>query len=161
MPDTPAAFSAAAHGRSPTIGEYLELDDGVLMGTLHAWERSSDPVLASLCSRIRARALFKTIELFPETHGEPKARARTLELACDIAREAGMVPDIHVGLDIATDTPFDDTHDTLVVVYAKGEPRKPADVSFLLRRLNGEALTRVRLIVAGELRDRIREAIGA
>jgi hypothetical protein len=161
LPDTPAAFAAAAAGRVPTIGEYLELDDGVLMGTLHAWEQSLDPVLSSMCTRIRSRWLFKTIELGPETYGEPKARARALEIARDIARQEGLDPAFHVALDIASDTPFDDTHDTLVVVYAKGEPRRPAEVSFLLGRLNGEALTRVRLIVADELRDRIREAIGA
>ncbi|MBI5532767.1 MAG: HD domain-containing protein [Deltaproteobacteria bacterium] len=161
LPNTPAAFVAAAEGREPTLGEYLELDDGVLMGTLHAWESSRDDVLASICKRLRARELFKSIELVGEAQCEPKARARAWEIARDISREAGLDPDTHVGLDIATDTPFDDSKDTLVVVYSQGAARKPGDVSFLLGRLNGESLTRVRLIVPGEIRDRIQQAIGA
>lgn len=159
LPSTPAAFVSAARGHTPTMGEYLELDDGVLAATLHAWEASSDRVLAELCARIRARDLYKTIELDGDAASEPKARARALEVARSVAAEAGLHPDLHVGLDISTDTPFDDTKDNLVVVSSKGPARRPADVSFLLSRLNGEALTRVRLIVPGEIRDRIRQAL--
>lgn len=161
LPAMPAAFISAAQGRTPTMGEYLELDDGVLACTLHAWESGPDRVLAELCARIRARDLFKTIELDAEARNEPKPRARALEVARHVATEAGLDPDLNVGLDISSDTPFDDTKDNLVVVSSKGPPRRPADVSFLLSRLNGEALTRVRLIVPEHIRDRIRQALGA
>ena len=46
-----------------------------------------------------------------------------------------------------------------VVVYSHGPPRKPAEVSFLLGRLNGEALTRVRLIVPPEIRQSLLQAL--
>jgi uncharacterized protein len=159
LPSTPAAFVAAAEGRVPSIDEYLELDDGVLTGTLHAWESARDPVLATMCVRIRARSLYKTIELIGEMQSEPKARARALQVAREIAADSGLEPDVHVGLDIASDTPFDDSKDTLVVVYARTPPQRPANVSFLLRRLNGEALTRARIIVPEQLRDRIQQAV--
>lgn len=159
LPAAPPTFVAFAAGRVPSLGEYVDLDDDVLGYTLHQWESCKDATLSDLCRRLRARNLFKTIELAGEAQHEPKARARALEIARDVAQTNHMDP-AHVGLDIATDTPFDDSNDTLVVVVASGAPRRPADVSFLLGRLNGEALTRVRLIVAPELRDQIAQAIG-
>jgi uncharacterized protein len=161
LPSTPQAFVSWSAERTPTLQEYLELDDGVLTHTLHQWEAARDGPLATLCSRLRARALFKTIELVGEPQHEPKARARALEIARDAATKAGLDPDLHVGLDLATDTPFDDTNDTLLVAYKREAPKRPADVSFLLGRLNGEALTRVRLILAQELRDQVAQALGA
>jgi hypothetical protein len=46
-------------------------------------------------------------------------------------------------------------------VYAKGPARPLSDVSFLLARLAGQVMSRVRLIVAPELRDDITRALGA
>ncbi len=161
LPETPPAFVSWGAGQTPTLDQYLELDDGVLTNMLHQWESVRVPDLANLCRRLRRRALFKTIELVEEAQSEPKARARALETARDIARNAGLDPDLNVGLDVAGDTPFDDTKDTLVVAYARHAPRRPAEVSFLLGRLNGEALTRVRLIVPDELHAAIAQAIGA
>jgi HD superfamily phosphohydrolase len=156
---TPDAFLSFAAGGSVSLGDYLELDDAVLSLAMHAWESCSDPVLARLCERIRSRALYKTIELFGETALEPKRRALALEVARTVAAQAGLDPSATVGLDVTTDTPYDDDNDTLVVVLAKGAPRRPAEVSFLLGRLDGEALARVRLIVPPELRDPIAQAL--
>ena len=159
LPGTPPAIRSAAAGRTPTLEEYLELDDGVLTGTLRAWEDGPDPALADLCKRLRARRLFKTVELVDEFLTDVDARNRVIERAKDITRRAGLDPSIYLGVDAATDTPFDDENDSLVVVFAKGKPRRPADVSFLLSRLDGEALTRVRLIVAPEVRDDILQTV--
>jgi uncharacterized protein len=159
LPGTPPAIRSAAAGRTPSLEEYLELDDGVLTGTLRAWEDGPDPALADLCKRLRARRLFKTVELVDEFLTDVDARNRVIEQAKDITRRAGLDPAIYLGVDAATDTPFDDENDSLVVVFAKGKPRRPADVSFLLSRLDGEALTRVRLIVAPEVRDAILQIV--
>lgn len=155
LPDTPPAIRSAAAGRTPTLDEYLALDDGVLAATLLAWERGPDTTLADLCSRLRSRRLFKTIELVGTLRADDDPRARIVERAALITRNAGLDPKLYLGLDTASDTPFDSSNDSLVVVFAKGPPRRPTDVSFLLGRLDGEALNRVRLIVAPEVRDDI------
>lgn len=163
LPALPAAFASAASGEEPRLGEYVELDDQVLQGALHAWESVKDPLLSDLCKRMRARALFKTIELFPESadEGEAEAAARhqgALQTARDIAAQAGLDPNVYVGLDVAEDKPYADD-DSLRVLFPKGRARHPADVSFLLARLRGQTVTRVRIIFAPELRESIREAL--
>lgn len=163
LPVFPPAFQTAASGELPTLDDYLELDDGVLLGAIHAWEAAKDPLLADLCRRLRARSLFKTIEIFEARLSGPRAAdsddcRHALETARDIARAAGLDPDVYVGVDVATDTPFGDD-ESLTVVYPRGRPRRPSEVSFLLERLRGETVTRVRILFAPELRDAVREAL--
>ncbi len=154
----PTAVACAATGREVALGDYLELDDGVLVGAMHAWESARDPVLADLSRRVRARALFKTLELRDDA---PEAHDHALRTAREIAARSGLDPEAYVGLDVADDTPFDDADDPLAVVYPSGELRKPGDVSFLLGRLRGERLMRARLVFAPELRDAIVRAVDA
>ena len=148
------------------LADYLELDDGVISGAMHAWEQGPDRALGDLAARMRARALFKTLELFGE-QATAAGRAQAFEVAKDIASRAGLDPTLYVGLDVATDAPFgedapDGEHaEPLMVVFAKGPPRPLADVSFLLARLAGQVLSRVRLIFAPELREKITHALAA
>jgi HD superfamily phosphohydrolase len=155
----PAAVTSAARGDSIALGDYLELDDGVLWGAMHAWEGAKDAPLADLCRRIRARALFKTLELFGD-HATEEGRARALGTARDVARGRGWNPDLYVGVDIASDEPFGGADAPLLVVYAKGPSRPLQEVSFLLGRLVGQALSRVRLVLAPELRSPVTHALG-
>ncbi|PKN44544.1 MAG: hypothetical protein CVU63_10280 [Deltaproteobacteria bacterium HGW-Deltaproteobacteria-20] len=155
LPSTPPAIRSAAAGRTPSLEEYLGLDDGVLTAALHAWEDCRDPALSDLCKRLRSRRLFKTIELVGEMRTDEVIRRRLIDHAELATRRAGLDPAVYLGLDVATDTPFDDGNDDLVVVFSKGPPRRPVQVSFLLSRLDGEELRRERLIVAPEVRDDI------
>jgi HD superfamily phosphohydrolase len=158
---TPRAIVGAARGEAPGLGDYLDLDDAVLAVAMRSWESSSDGDLSDLCRRIRARALFKTYELFGD-QSLPEGRARALAIAREVAQRRGLNPDLYVALDVASDTPFGGGDDeSLMVVYAKGPARKLRDVSFLLARLAGETMSRVRLVVAPELRDDITRALGA
>ncbi|MCU0694683.1 MAG: HD domain-containing protein [Polyangiaceae bacterium] len=159
LPNTPRAIRAAAAGRQPSLDEYLELDDCVLTSALRAWEQAPNHTLANFCRRIRARQLYKTIELYGDVASSQQARSHALAVARDVTRSANLDPDDHVGLDSATNTPFDDQDDSLVVVFERGAPRRPADVSFLLKRLDGQPLTRVRLIVAPQVREQILYAL--
>jgi HD superfamily phosphohydrolase len=154
----PAAIASIATRRGASLEDYLELDDGVLFGAMHAWESSRDAVLSDLTRRIRSRSLFKTLELYGM---DEAARLNAFHTARDIAKRRGLQPKSYVGLDVAADTPFSDAEDPLTVVFPRGEPRKPGDVSFLLGRLRGETVTRARLIFAPELRDEIRAAVAA
>jgi len=177
LPQVPPGIAAAASGETPTLGQYLELDDHVLLGAIHAWEGAHDAILADLARRLRARALFKAVELYPEPGagdaGDAPAAATVpgagfrvpeetahaaLSTARDIARAAGLDPEIYVGLDVAEDTPYEEDT-SLLVVFPRGRPRRPAEVSFLLDRLLNATVTRTRILCAPEIRDAIREAL--
>ena len=155
----PGAVASAARGEPIALGDYLELDDGVLWGAMHAWERAADQPLADLARRVRARALFKTLELFGE-QATPDGRQRALRIAQETARSRGLDPDAYVGLDVASVEPFGGDAEPLMVVYAKGRARPLHEVSFLLARLMGQVLSRVRLILAPELRGPVTHALG-
>ena len=152
MPSTPRAIELAARGGEIPLADYLELDDALLIETMHAWEKGDDPGLADICRRIRVRHLYKTYELFGEQAAAPEA---ALDAARGIASAAGLDPDIAVGLDVARDTPFGDGAEDMMVVFAKGPPRRLGEVSFLLGRLGGHELARTRLLFAPELREAI------
>ncbi|NUO52479.1 MAG: HD domain-containing protein [Polyangiaceae bacterium] len=156
LPARVPALEAAAVSRTPTLAEYLELDDGVLLGAIHAWEDARDPVLSDLSKRLRARALFKTIELGGvESEIDPD---EALRRASEIATARGLDPISYVTLDRAGDTPYPESAD-LSVIFPDGRSRDLADVSFLLGRLKGQRLSRTRLIFAAELRDDVRRAL--
>lgn len=155
---TPRAIEVAARGEPPSLSDYLDLDDAVLSVAMRAWEDSKDAPLADVARRVRVRALFKTYELFGE-QALPDGRARALAVAEDVARAHGLDPDVYVGLDLAVDTPFGAEAEPLMVVFAKGPARPLSDVSFLLARLAGQVMSRVRLILAPELRDEIARAL--
>ena len=159
LPVLPAALASVAAGDAPSLAQYLELDDQVLLVAIHEWEGASDPILADLCRRLRARALFKTIEIFREKDGARSiAPDDALAIARDIAAAAGLDPAVYVGIDVAEDTPYADD-DSLKVMFPKGRSRLPSEVSFILDRLRNESITRVRVIFAPELREAMREAL--
>ena len=62
-------------------------------------------------------------------------------------------------LNSASTVAFDDIHDPLTVMFPGGKTRALADVSFLLGRLRGEKMSRIRLIFAPELREEIIRAL--
>jgi HD superfamily phosphohydrolase len=157
---TPRAIIDIALSGQTTLGEYLKLDDATLWVALASWCEVTDPVLRDLCQRFAARNLFKTYELFGE-QATPSARLEALEKLRDIAREAGLDPEIYVGLDAASTVAFDDAEDPLTVVFPNGKSRALSEVSFLLGRLRGERMERVRLVFAPELRERVIETMGA
>lgn len=159
LDSVPRAVASAARGEPIALDDYLELDDGVLWGAMHAWEESGDGPLADLARRIRARALFKTLELFGE-HATLAGRETALAIAREVAIARGMDPDAYVGLDVASVEPFGGSAEPLLVVYAKGPARPLHEVSFLLGRLAGQVLSRVRLILAPELRAPVTHALG-
>jgi HD superfamily phosphohydrolase len=159
LESVPPALASVARGEPIALGDYLELDDGVLWVAMHLWEGSRDRPLADLARRIRARSLFKTIELFGE-QASLEGREQALSVARDVARSRGYDPDAYVGLDLATDEPMGTLDAPLMVVYARGPARPLHEVSFLLGRLAGQVLSRVRLVLAPELRDPVTNALG-
>jgi hypothetical protein len=159
LPQTPRAIEVGANAEPIPLADYLELDDAAITVAMHAWEGAKDPVLSDLSRRVRARALFKTLELFGE-QATPAGRARALATAREVAEQRGLDPDYYVGLDVAEDTPFGAEADPLMVIYAKGPARPLSDVSFILARLAGQVLSRVRVLIAPEIREDVVRALG-
>jgi HD superfamily phosphohydrolase len=151
---TPPALEDLARTNDSTVGGYLDLDDSVLWEAIRAFRYDPDPYLSDLAQRLFERRLFKTYELFGEQL-EPGWRDRALEKVRDLALTAGYDPTWYVGLDVATDVPFEDAESALSVLFPNGHHRAPAEVSLLLRRLSGEAIERVRLIFPPDLRTQV------
>jgi hypothetical protein len=154
----PPALSGLATEGDCALRDYLALDDIVLWSAISGWRGTTDRTLADLSARLYSRHLFKTYEL----HGEgaqPEAREQALMTARGVAKTMGLDPNVYVGLDCASDLPFDDSDGSLSVIFPSGEPKRPGDVSYLLGRLRGERLERVRLIFAPELREPIVQAL--
>ncbi|HKY38599.1 MAG TPA: HD domain-containing protein [Polyangiaceae bacterium] len=156
----PRAISEIAVTGQTSLGHYLALDDATLWVALTSWCEVPDAILSDLCTRFSARKLFKTYELFGE-QATPAARLEALEKARDIASQAGLDPDVYVGLDAASTVAFDDSEDPLTVVFPNGKSRALSEVSFLLGRLRGERMERVRIVFAPELRERVLLALAA
>ncbi len=154
----PPAVTDLAVAGDTSLERYLELDDGVLWTSLREWQSSGDPQLSLLATRLFARRLHKTFELFGEGT-TPSGQAKALGVVRDIALAAGFDPDWTVGLDIASDVPFDGGDAGLSVLFPNGQRRSPTDVSMLLRRLSGERLERVRLVFPPELRQAVSAAL--
>ncbi len=160
LPMVPPAVASLARDGDARLAEYLSLDDALLWTSISEWRSAADPILRDLSQRLVARQLFKTHELYAGD-AEPENRRDLLERARDVARAAGFDPEVYVGLDCASDLPFDDSDGSLSVIFPTGAPRRPGDVSYLLGRLRGQRMARVRLVFAEELREAIERAVGS
>ena len=153
----PAMLSLLRDGDT-TCAEYLELDDIALLAAMSEWRHCSDPYLSEMSTRLHERKLYKTYEL----HGSQRDQGpELLQIAQDIASSQGFDAERHVGLDEASDTPYDEEDSPLRVVFPSHSPRRPSQVSFILGRLSGEKLRRVRLIFPPSLRDEIEKAVAS
>lgn len=157
LENVPRAVVDIAVTGDTELEHYLALDDGTLWAGITAWQHCAEPVLADLCKRLVARRLFKTFELL-EADATPERERKLLQLARGIAEERGAPPDVYVGLDHASDIPYDDAKDSLKVIFPNGTAHCPGDVSFLLGRLRSQKLERIRLIFPEELRQEFLQA---
>lgn len=153
----PAAIRSLVSDGDAPLGEYLDLDDVALWGMIASFRDARDPILRDLAARLTARRLFKTRELFQEREEEV---ASLHEQVRELARRAGLDPDVYVALDVAEVAAFDQPPEGLKVRLPGGRAADPAEVSFLLGRLLGARMRRVRLVFAPELREAVDEALG-
>lgn len=160
LPFVPAAIRRASRGETPTLGEYLDLDDVMVGAAFAAWESATDPVLADLCRRLRARRLGKTIAIY-DSPDEAAAIARVVEAARARTLAAGLDPDSHVAVDVAEDGGAlgDDDAGQLEVVFGGGQVRPLPQVSPMLRSLRSAPIRRVRVVVPPEIRDELVAAL--
>lgn len=142
------------------LDAYLELDDPALWQCLRSWQTVKDPLLADLASRLARRDLFKTYEFFGPA-GDPELCEQAVEVARDIAQSQGFDPDVYVGLDRAVLIPYDDSKQKLRVVFPDGHTQPLHEVSFLLGRLRGQKLEKVRLLFPAEIREHVVRELGS
>ncbi|MDH5675674.1 MAG: HD domain-containing protein [Myxococcales bacterium] len=158
-PDTPAMLVCAAHGQVAELGDYLDLDDAVLLAAFRRWARGSDPVLAELTRALLRRELPKTLPLpaDPSTWDEATERAR------QVVSQGGRRADLWVRLDVAADTPFQedpaDAEGGLWVSIRHQPIQRLGECSFLLGQLRNQRIERPRLIFPAEQRDRVIAAV--
>ena len=156
--DTPLALVELSRTDDTSLVNYLAMDDTVIWETIRTWQSDIDPVLSFLSTRLFSRDLFKTYELFGEQL-EGNFRDVALARVREVAETHGFEPDWYVGLDAAKDTPFENSDAALTVLFPSGHHRAPAEVSFLLRRLSGESIERIRLVFPAELRTAVIAAL--
>lgn len=155
----PPAVARLARDEDISLDEYLSLDDSIIWSALAEFRKGKDKILADLSTRLTTRRLFKALELFGED-ATKSGRARCLDVARSLAEEAGLDPEIYVGLDAPSVATFDDSKDPLTVLFPDGTERRPADVSFLLSRLRGQILSRPRIIYPPEIREALLGELG-
>lgn len=159
VPGTPRAVESLARSEEIALADYLELDDAVMWTALQAFEKSKNSILSDLSHRLNARKLFKSFELFGED-ATIEGRTRCLNVARQLSEDAGLDPNIYVGLDMPSVATFDDSKDPLTVIFPDGSERRPAEVSFLLGRLRGQTLSRPRVIYPPEIRAPLLQELG-
>jgi HD superfamily phosphohydrolase len=159
---TPVAIRAAVLGEPLSLGDYLDLDDPLLMHCFADWERGDDPLLADFAARLRHRRLPKTIPL-PDDPSEEPRWAQALARAEAVAARHGLRPELSVWLDVPTDVPYeeptDDSAEGLWVVLSHQPVRRLGDISFLLRQLRNQTIVRPRLVFPSELRGEVEHAM--
>ncbi|MBI2894709.1 MAG: HD domain-containing protein [Deltaproteobacteria bacterium] len=158
----PGAIRAAARADTVSLEDYLALDDARIWTCFTEWAAgSTDAILRDLCDRLLRRALFKTVELDDPSN---ESVARAAAIARDRVRAAGLDPDLYCGIDRAVDVSYLDPSEPLEEVWVwmrDSAPRKLGDVSEIIGRLRGRERQRVRLVVAAEVRDRVRKDLEA
>jgi uncharacterized protein len=156
----PDALRALIFDGDCSLESYLELDDPALWQCLRSWQTVKDPMLADLATRLARRDLFKTYEFFGPAC-DPEVCEQAVDVARDIAKSQGFDPDVYVGLDRAVLIPYDDSKQKLRVAFPDGHTQPLHEVSFLLGRLRGQKLEKVRLLFPAEIREQVVRELGS
>ncbi len=160
---TPEALRRAVRGEPLALGAYLALDDPTIMSCSAAWEGASDPLLADFAARLRHRRLPKTIPLPDGSADAPRRWREAKDRADEVARAQGLRPDLHVWLDVPTDTPYaeptEDSAEGLWVLLSRQPLRRLGEVSFLLRQLRNQTIVRPRLVFPEAIRAEVERAV--
>ncbi|PBB06379.1 MULTISPECIES: HD domain-containing protein [Salimicrobium] len=86
---------------APSLEEYLDLDENVVMYYFQMWIKEKDPILSDLCERFVNRRLFKYIEF------NPNLQMNAWRELYDLFEEAGVDPRFYLEVDSSSDLPYD------------------------------------------------------
>ncbi len=113
-----------------SLGDFLKLDEAIILFYFQMWQEEDDPILSDLCNRFVNRNLFKYVEFDPA-----KEYKKTAELA-DLFLQAGIDPDYYLVVDSSSDLPYD--------FYRPGEEEERLPIYLLME--------------SGEIRELSRES---
>ncbi|MEL6706384.1 MAG: hypothetical protein AAFP15_19125, partial [Bacteroidota bacterium] len=151
QPGTPPGMQKLLQNETPSIGEFLDLDDHAFETALKRYSEGSDQVLAELAQRLRYRRLFKTMRL-------------RLDVLPELARErlAEVLDEHHDGPDYVASVDRVEIaayiEDDRMMVHTGGRLQRLLDVSPVLHGLSNETFVHYRLVFPPELRDTVRTA---
>lgn len=117
----PSHFVSLFEGKV-TLGDYLKLDEAVILYYFQMWEEESDTILSDLCSRFMNRNLFKYAEF------DPASQYKLLGRLEELFREAEIDSDYYLAVDSSSDLPYD--------FYRPGEEEERLPIHLLMP--NGE-----------------------
>jgi HD superfamily phosphohydrolase len=150
-------------GVEPTVGEYLDLDDGDFWTALRAWSRHEDRGLASLAAGVLHRRLPKCIEI-PDAVAHGRGFASLREKARDLVRRAGFDPETALLLDETREErylPYDPEGGDAILVAGPGggRPVPLEEASDLVRRLSERRVFLVRWFAPPPLQEPLRKLV--
>jgi HD superfamily phosphohydrolase len=105
---------------NPSLEEYLQLDEAVVLYYMQQWQREKDQILSDLSSRFFNRNLFKYVEFDPRNF-------MVLESCKKLLLDGGIDPTYYVEVDSISDLPYD--------FYRPGEQER---IPIMLLMPNGE-----------------------
>lgn len=161
------ALKKALTREEPTVPEYLELDDWMLMAHVEKWAKADDPILADLARRLLERRLFKCIDLGPwlkdpEAYGDKYGKLR------EQMGNNNFSPDYYLAVDKAENSPYKDYYilqrgskdgeadgrEASLQIYLfdkNGQPEELSNASDLIGALRNEIYVNVRLYFPAEV----------
>lgn len=143
-------------GQRLNIEEFTDLDDISVMHCFKLWTKSQDAILASLCTGLLFRNLYKTIDLTADT---PEQAARKLAAVVEALNSAGAETAYEMFYDEPADTPYQtEVGDEIVVCCDDGKLQPFAQVSPMTQALNRQLMFR-RIHVAENWRDMVLKEI--
>lgn len=144
-PGTPPGLRAFLRGETPTLGEFLDLDDPAFEYALQHYRSSSDPILASMAQSMRTRQLFKSMPLRPDVPvDEAQAQLR------NAMHKADVTPEYLGSIDRVEIRAYQD--DDAIRVLTRGQRRRLLDASPVLHGLSKEVFVHYRAIFPASAR---------
>lgn len=164
-PHMPQALVDAAAGRKPSLADYLELDDFLLLGLFRLWAKvADDPVLRDLCQRLTTRRLFHTLDWSDADEATLEKRFATLRAT---VQKAGFDPDLFAVMAKARDIPYrdvmaiDDRRKPSEEIWLNtdGGVRRLSEISDVFSTLANRAASHTYACFPGELREKVDQAL--
>ncbi|WP_181347754.1 HD domain-containing protein [Thalassobacillus sp. CUG 92003] len=118
---------------SPSLQEYLELDESIAMYYFQIWVNEDDAILSDLCERFVNRRLFKYIEF------NPNLQMNAWMELYRLFTKAGLNPDYYLVVDSSSDLPYD--------FYRPGEEGERLPIHLLMPNQELKELSRESEIV--------------
>lgn len=129
---------------TPTVGEYLALDDVLVSGAVDLMTRAEDALVRDIATRLRNRVLYKTLDIrmFGHDAGRQRQRVRQIDrMFPDELSDGSVRKDDGAGIGIYTQIGGDDdkTHKKMHILDAR-KPREISEISPMVQAMSQKQL---------------------